>query len=265
MRSKRNEKTVDEKFTDTLAKILSLAILASGILLVSYVNIFGRNISSDHHRWAEFGSFMGGTVGPVISFVALMALLMTIRIQNTALRVSKQEFIKANELAQKQAAHFENEAKISDIVESIRELEGELQIREHQTFLAYSSIEQKPIEVTLKQMMSKDSSLIASLWGASLAPEMRVSLEYRHKDLGKIFELLFEQIMALRHCQNTENRYRIFMQKYLEIFFHLSRISALPFDWKAPLDTESTETIKLYESAIRAHETQRNARTQRTS
>lgn len=59
-----------------------LAVVAIAAPVVIYLWIFGVKISSDHARWAEFGSAMGGIYSPVIAVLALAVLLRQVSLQS---------------------------------------------------------------------------------------------------------------------------------------------------------------------------------------
>lgn len=61
-------------------------ILASGLILVAGVLVFygyyfGSNLSTEHTIWAEFGSFFGGFLSPIIAFLAIIMLYQTLASQ----------------------------------------------------------------------------------------------------------------------------------------------------------------------------------------
>ncbi len=61
-------------------------IPASGIILITiitfvYIYFFGTNFSSRHTSWAEFGSFFGGILSPLIALLAIIMLYKTLTSQ----------------------------------------------------------------------------------------------------------------------------------------------------------------------------------------
>lgn len=61
-------------------------ILASGLILIAAVLVFysyyfGTNLSTEHAVWAEFGSFFGGFLSPLIAFLAIIMLYQTLASQ----------------------------------------------------------------------------------------------------------------------------------------------------------------------------------------
>lgn len=65
-----------------LACVLLIAMAVVVVDLLVYRSHFGGAFSEQHSRWAEFGDFLGGTLGPVFSLLGLLALLLTLYLQN---------------------------------------------------------------------------------------------------------------------------------------------------------------------------------------
>ncbi len=62
------------------ALLISLAVLAAlfiATVLWSYGHIFG-SVTTEHARWAQFGAFVGGSLGPTLSLLALLGTLMAL-------------------------------------------------------------------------------------------------------------------------------------------------------------------------------------------
>lgn len=65
----------------------------SGLILITtvlgfYANYFGSSFSSEHTAWAEFGSFFGGFLSPLIAFLAIIMLYQTLNSQISEFRES---------------------------------------------------------------------------------------------------------------------------------------------------------------------------------
>jgi uncharacterized membrane protein len=94
--SKENLKEKLKAFTsDHLLYWLALIFLtATGIVAVVFVFYFMNfpgSLSNQHERWGSFGDFMGGTLNPILSFFALIALLLTIILQSKELEATREE------------------------------------------------------------------------------------------------------------------------------------------------------------------------------
>ncbi len=76
--------------------LFSIAVLLVSLIVTAllYRGIFSGSLSETSGEWSAFGSFFGGIFGPLVSFVALIALLKTIRLQRQLLVFQTREFEK---------------------------------------------------------------------------------------------------------------------------------------------------------------------------
>ncbi len=88
-------RTWDQWLSDHLVFVLLVIFGAAVALIVSafafYAAYFPGPIAADHGRWGEFGDFLGGALNPILGFLSLLALLMTLAIQNRELSISSRE------------------------------------------------------------------------------------------------------------------------------------------------------------------------------
>lgn len=111
-------------------------------VLAVYLFFFGaEGFSTSQEHWGQFGDFLGGTVNPLMSFLALIAIVLTIILQSKQIELSKgelalsrQELIATREelsqsraAAQEQVAHLKAEAKKTDVYRTIQVLEARLE------------------------------------------------------------------------------------------------------------------------------------------
>ncbi len=112
--------------TDTLLRllwaVLTIAITVGLAAFVLYFMVFNQGLSQDQAVWGQFGDFFGGTLNPFFGFLTLIALLLTIVIQNKELHNSTDELRKSAEAAQKTTKHLEREAKRADLYRLIEKL-----------------------------------------------------------------------------------------------------------------------------------------------
>lgn len=90
--------------SDDLLRWVSWVIaFAAGVLSAVfgvYILFFGKkDVSDDPAVWGQFGDFVGGTANPVLSFLTLIALALTIILQSRQLSISSRELeLSRNEL-----------------------------------------------------------------------------------------------------------------------------------------------------------------------
>ena len=83
-----------------------------GVFLFYFIN-FSGDISSSHEKWGTFGDFVGGTLNPILSFLALIALLLTVILQNRQLEISGNELEATREELRRSAeAHEKSEQSL---------------------------------------------------------------------------------------------------------------------------------------------------------
>ena len=122
-------KTLDSGSYKYLVAIGLIALTVVLLVFLFYFYNFSAPLSNSQQIWGEFGDFIGGTLNPILSFLALIALLMTITLQSKQLFFSRQELeltkmelAKTADAAQKQVQHFENEAIRADLYKIIQKL-----------------------------------------------------------------------------------------------------------------------------------------------
>lgn len=250
------EKNEDKAFHKSLYTVFIVAFFQIALILGCYYVYFKGSISNDHTRWAEFGSFIGGTITPTVSLFALLALLITIKIQNETLRVSQRELsltrselAKTSASAESQAHHFKTEALINDVVQSIKQIEQTIETLSGKSIPVYDLESDKPALANLNTFLDCNMHRIRK-YGPTDPSHIR-TVDTRPDEIGKVFELLFQQLMLLKEIPEARHRYRVLMHKHLQTIFLLAHVKALPFDWLAPLDEESREWVEIYERTLK--------------
>ena len=117
-----------------LLVIGGVAVLAIIAVLAFYAIVFGFVLSESHEQWGQFGDYVGGALNPLLSFLALVALLITIAIQNRELRVSiteleltRKELKRTADSGQLQAGYFQRQEKRSDTYRIIETLSNRIE------------------------------------------------------------------------------------------------------------------------------------------
>lgn len=88
MESENKEKTLSKNF---LIGIGVFGLVAAGIAIGSYLAHFGWSTTNNHEQWGQFGDFFGGTLNPILSFLALIALLVSLHFQVKELSLTRKE------------------------------------------------------------------------------------------------------------------------------------------------------------------------------
>ena len=79
----------------------SASIVVSFVIAIcAYRLKFGGALSDNSSDWSNFGSYMGGIFGPLVSFVTLLAVLKTVYLQRELLDAQREEFDRMNTVQQ---------------------------------------------------------------------------------------------------------------------------------------------------------------------
>jgi hypothetical protein len=137
------------------AWISLIAATATSVLLGSFfvywLFFHGNPLSANPTDWGPFGDFIGGVTNPILSFFALLALLLTLVVQSRQLDAARIQMIQSQADAAQQFAHLEKEAKKADIHRTLQVLEARLEriYREPVYFLSQEKLEKWEVYLLL--------------------------------------------------------------------------------------------------------------------
>lgn len=83
--------------------LLAIAGFLLAFTLILYWRHFPGSLSHDHARWAEFGSYIGGTLGASFAFLAFIVLLRTLHVNKKELQETREVLDAQNILIQQQS------------------------------------------------------------------------------------------------------------------------------------------------------------------
>ena len=88
--------------------ILGVAAVAAFLIILGLYIAYFKNLSvtNDSATWGTFGDYLGGTLNPIISFLALIGLLYTIHQQAQEMQATREELKQAAEQQHRQADIF---------------------------------------------------------------------------------------------------------------------------------------------------------------
>jgi hypothetical protein len=94
------ESPVTNKKTFDLVIYISVASIFIALAVSTYLygKQLGHNLSTAENDWAAFGSFFGGVFSPMVSFVTLIAIIQTIKLQRALIENQSHEFTKLHNL-----------------------------------------------------------------------------------------------------------------------------------------------------------------------
>lgn len=96
-----NKKPIRYEILTPLLFLSCAAIVVGTIAAVLvYRQIFNGDFSTESGDWSDFGSYVGGLLGPFVSFVTLLAVLKTVYLQRELLDAQGAEFERMHLLQQ---------------------------------------------------------------------------------------------------------------------------------------------------------------------
>ncbi len=98
-----------------LTIIFIIAILFIGGVLAFFTKKFGDTVPTEINKFANFGDFIGGTLNPILAFLALIALLYTIKLQSDELKATRKELKKTVTAQKKQAKSLKLQNKATKL------------------------------------------------------------------------------------------------------------------------------------------------------
>ncbi|WP_122510189.1 hypothetical protein [Pseudomonas viridiflava] len=95
---------IESNAGDRYLRFLLVMVVAVGFAMVVAVCLyrfqFGGDFAESSDKWSDFGGYVGGIFGPLVSFVTLLAVLKTVYMQRELLDAQKSEFEHMNALQQ---------------------------------------------------------------------------------------------------------------------------------------------------------------------
>lgn len=116
------EELTPRKVFKWLAWILAVATVIGAGAFIFYFISFKGDLSHQQDIWGMFGDYIGGVLNPVFSFLALVALLLTIVLQSKELEQTRTELKRTADANAKQATYISTQQKREDIYKLITKL-----------------------------------------------------------------------------------------------------------------------------------------------
>lgn len=192
--------------TGTIVLLLLLVVLILPIVL--YIYQFGGELSSNHQRWAEFGSAISGIYSPIIALLALLILVGQFRSQ---IDMNKHQYDQAyiesnrNELnyfTEKLAEYLENNHK-SGI--KIREY-----LEKHFAYLSKEQLNEQSVKKLAKEIRN-DHKIILDMWIAiyPLLQGLESNKEFPYKHNFSSAILRITCTLSIETCIAIDNFYYV--------------------------------------------------------
>jgi uncharacterized membrane protein len=88
----QSQQRAKDRFLSFLLLSVFAVVLAVIVAVGAYRYTFGGTLAVESEEWSNFGGYVGGLFGPLVSFVTLLAVLKTVYMQRELLDVQKHEF-----------------------------------------------------------------------------------------------------------------------------------------------------------------------------
>ena len=166
------------------------AVAAFLIILGLYIAYFKNlSVTNDSATWGTFGDYLGGTLNPIISFLALIGLLYTIHQQAQEMQATREELKLA---AEQQRQQVEQQSRQSEIF-NLQQFESTFFSLLEQHNKAVEKIEAESILEKLHDIYNKKLYQITmSKPSEELSNSHAIKSIKQHYELKSYFNLLFQ-------------------------------------------------------------------------
>ncbi len=166
------------------------AVAAFLIILGLYIAYFKNlSVTNDSATWGTFGDYLGGTLNPIISFLALIGLLYTIHQQAQEMQATREELKLA---AEQQRQQVEQQSRQSEIF-NLQQFESTFFSLLEQHNKAVEKIEAESILEKLHDIYNKKLYQITmSKPSEELSNSHAIKSINQHYELKSYFNLLFQ-------------------------------------------------------------------------
>ena len=181
------------------------AVAAFLIILGLYIAYFKNlSITNDSATWGTFGDYLGGTLNPIISFLALIGLLYTIHQQAQEMQATREELKQA---AEQQRQQVEQQSCQSEIF-NLQQFESTFFSLLEQHNKAVEKIEAESIFEELHNIYNKKIDQITTRKPSEeLSNSHAIKSINQHYELKSYFNLLFQilKFISISLSKNSES------------------------------------------------------------
>ena len=176
--------------------VIVFSFLSFTTPLIIYLIHFNNGFSSLNEDWGNFGSFYGGIISSVFSFISFLALLYTIYIQQTEIGITKKE-IEDNKVL------LEQDNMRKDLLNTLEKIEIKLEDRKNYYDKFIDNLTKtnndsypdfKEIISLMKLMKAKCNELSVLQKDTNLIEYYGIRFNYMANGLFKLGYLSFTQI-----------------------------------------------------------------------
>ena len=181
------------------------AVAAFLIILGLYIAYFKNlSVTNDSATWGTFGDYLGGTLNPIISFLALIGLLYTIHQQAQEMQATREELKQA---AEQQRQQVEQQSRQSEIF-NLQQFESTFFSLLEQHNKAVEKIEAESIFEELHNIYNtKIDQITTRKPSEELSNSLAIKTINQHYELKSYFNLLFQilKFISISLSKNSES------------------------------------------------------------
>ena len=181
------------------------AVAAFLIILGLYIAYFKNlSVTNDSATWETFGDYLGGTLNPIISFLALIGLLYTIHQQAQEMQATREELKQA---AEQQRQQVEQQSRQSEIF-NLQQFESTFFSLLEQHNKVVERIEVESIYEELHNIYNKKIDQITTRKPSEeLSNSHAIKSINQHYELKSYFNLLFQilKFISISLSKNSES------------------------------------------------------------
>ncbi|ACN17504.1 conserved hypothetical protein [Desulforapulum autotrophicum HRM2] len=203
-----------------LGIILAVSIVAYLVVIFSYVVNFGATWSCEQGDWGTFGDFVGGTLNPLFSFMALIAILITIVLQSKELEQTRIELARTAEANEKQSIYLASQQQRDDIYRLISKLAERINNTYNKNHLPN---EHSIYTALIGPLNVNDNDAYFTLTGEMLNPQSSgySRVKYIESDLKSLASLLDEYEVISSKISSKPTPLRSF---YVNEYSHMVKV-----------------------------------------
>ena len=195
-----------ENKPNRLLWILGIAAVAAFLIVLGlYISYFKNlSVTNDSATWGTFGDYLGGTLNPIISFLALIGLLYTIHQQAQEMQATREELKQA---AEQQRQQVEQQSRQSEIF-NLQQFESTFFSLLEQHNKVVERIEVESIYEELHNIYNKKIDQITTRKPSEeLSNSHAIKSINQHYELKSYFNLLFQilKFISISLSKNSES------------------------------------------------------------
>lgn len=207
-------RNTQDRYLGFIIFLVFAVIVSVAFAILLYRLKFGGDLAATSTEWSNFGGYIGGVFGPLVSFVTLLAVLKTVYMQRELLETQKNEFTELMSL-QRAAALKQDEQLLHAKSEANRARVQAYQATILNVVESFSSefrLESNEKLAAAEKAGSDNSSILSSI---TVAEMYRSRADEARKKVAAFKVLALE--LSIREFEDVEEVKAMFVPRMQEI------------------------------------------------